>query len=100
MRGSILGDDENDPEIFPWEDVRAAQHNTRLQKKNDVAAARSQHLSQAQPCPKCGATAAELSWIFFSSPKWTWEHLCGRAGYLTICEPCNWQVEFFLTMLN
>ncbi len=41
------------------EDVRAAQHNTRLQKKSDVAAARSQHLSQAQPCPKRGIRTSQ-----------------------------------------
>jgi len=25
VRGSLFGDDENDPEIVPWQDVRAAQ---------------------------------------------------------------------------
>lgn len=110
MRGSIFGDDENDPEICPWEDVRAAQKNNRRppssgdraigSRGGDLAAARLDLIGQARACPKCGAEPAALTWVYFSTPQWTWEHLCGRAGYLTICEPCQWQVDFFETLMN
>lgn len=51
-------------------------------------------------CPICGKPSEELCWIQFSSPPQTWRELCGRAGPMSICEECGWQVEFFCEMMN
>lgn len=47
--------------------------------------------------PRC---QQPLTWIYFSSPAWTWSKLCRRAGWLGICDPCHIQVEFDLVVMN
>ncbi len=51
-------------------------------------------------CPRCGRGGHTLTWLYFRSPMWTWVELCGRAGYLAVCEPCRVQVAFYCTLLN
>jgi hypothetical protein len=82
MRDSVLGNEHDDPEIFPWDDVRAAQQDAALQAEFDFAEIKREYRAQAQPCPQCGNAADALTWLYFSSPEWTWQHLCGRAGIL------------------
>lgn len=48
-------------------------------------------------CPDCGK---KLFRLHFSSPHWTWRHLCGRAGTMTICVSCPKQVTFSLEIMN
>jgi hypothetical protein len=76
--------------IFPWEDLKA--RFKYILKSNDF----KNHKS----CPKCGKVSENLIWINFSSPSWTWEHLCGREGPLSICPDCCIQVEFIIYMIN
>jgi hypothetical protein len=83
---------------YPWEDVEASRRNRRLQKRHrlkerlaDVAT----HFAYARPCPKCGAASEKLSWFYFESPKETWAMECGVAGWMTVCDPCHIQVNFF-----
>jgi hypothetical protein len=54
----------------------------------------------ARACPGCGRPPEALTWIYFASPGWTWEQLCGRAGWLLVCKPCHLQVEFYLEAMN
>ena len=56
--------------------------------------------SRAQNCPECGRTPAQLTWVHFSSPAWTWQQLCGREGWLTLCDHCGLQIDFFLERMN
>lgn len=100
MGEGMLTVDQANGEIFPWEDVRASQRDPRAQAENDVPGARNLYGPMARPCPKCGTPPDRLTWIVFSSPWWTWRSLCGREGYLTICEPCRFQVDFFMTVLS
>lgn len=92
--------ESTDGEIFPWEDVRASQRDARAQAENDVPVARELYRPSARACPKCGTPPDRLTWIFFSSPPFTWRQLCGREGYLTICDPCRYQVDFFMTVMS
>lgn len=92
--------DEPDEERFPWQDADAARKNTRLQRRHDVSEAHEHYLSAARSCPRCAAAPGELTWFYFESPKWTWENLCGRAGWMTVCDPCRVQVDFFMEVLN
>ena len=71
--------------IFPWGDVNECM--------NDKIEPLACHL----PCPICGMPSEKLLWIYFDSPAWTWEKLCGRAGKLSICSDCHSQVEFICT---
>lgn len=48
-------------------------------------------------CPDCGH---HMIRFFVSSPAWTWQKLCGRAGILTYCPDCKSQHGFLLQMMN
>ena len=48
-------------------------------------------------CPQCGENLIEL---YYSSPGWTWSHLCGQAGNLITCPNCRSQEHFELTLMN
>ena len=50
-------------------------------------------------CPDCGS-GSNLSWFYFVSPSWTWEHLCGRAGVIAYCDEHEREVAFFLDRMN
>ena len=93
-------DDPLDDDSFPWEDVEASRTNQRLQREHPAAEARQRYAATAKPCPRCQTGADKLTWFYFESPAWTWEHLCGRAGWLTVCDPCHAQVDFFLEVMN
>ena len=71
---------------YPWKDVLASMylHPERV------------HLLKIT-CPDCGKPLVRL---YFSSPVWTWRHLCGRAGTMTICVSCPKQESFILEIMN
>ena len=94
--------------FFPWEDIEACQNDKhRSQLKTNAPAFlilgrtdQDNCLDQAGNCPSCGRHGSDLSLIYFSSPAWTWEKLCGRAGWLVLCELCRIQVAFFCEVMN
>jgi hypothetical protein len=86
--------------IFPWRDVQRARKNSSLQAKHPAEDGKDRYLPMAKPCPSCGVEPDALTWIYFSSPGWTWRNLCGTAGWMTICENCHAQVEFFLEVMS
>jgi len=90
---------ENDSR-FPWEDVEASRNNVQLQAEHPVAKAKQQCATTARPCPQCQAVADKLNWFYFESPPETWKDLCGRAGWMTVCDRCHRQVDFFLEVMN
>ena len=71
---------------FPWRDVLACMFS------------KHKHLVLSERvCPDCG----ERMIVFhYTSPVWSWNSLCGRAGFMTICPSCPKQVDFVLTMMN
>lgn len=85
--------DLGDGGIFPWEDVF---------KSNIIETDSCNY----KPCLKCVEENIEaekrenIITLNFSSPPWTWERLCGRAGYLTICIKHKVQVDFECNMMN
>lgn len=90
----VMGD-----EIYPWVDVEAARRNRRLQRRHPLSEAEGLR-EGARSCPLCGRGPGELAWLYFESPKWTWEHLCGRAGWMTVCDDCHEQVEVFTEIMS
>lgn len=93
--------------FFPWEDVDASSRDLELQRAHTppwTSSAPGQLavdlLNHAKRCPGCDRAPSELTWIYFSSPAWTWEQLCGRAGWLGLCPCCRMQVEFFMDVMN
>jgi hypothetical protein len=51
-------------------------------------------------CPNCGTAALDLRWVYFMSDKESWANLCGRAGWMTLCDPCRLRVDYFLEAMN
>lgn len=98
--------------FFPWSDVEASAADEQLQAQHHSQGQRSAPAilslgsssgpgdRAARDCPGCGRPSSELNWIYFSSPAWTWQQLCGRAGWMTVCWPCHLQVDFFLSVMN
>jgi hypothetical protein len=76
--------------IFPFDDVMAC-----IEQKID-----EKQFANHKSCPKCETQSENLYWINFKSPEWTWQKLCGRAGYLSLCPKCGIQVEFICTIMN
>lgn len=98
MNNAISADE--DGRIFPWEDVRAARKDSELQTAHALDEAMEEYTEAARSCPGCGTPPAYLIWFYFESPASTWENLCGRAGWMTVCEWCELQVDFFLEAMN
>lgn len=88
-----------DDQEFPWEEVEASRNDTRLQAGQSSEDFRRECGSEVK-CPSCLRPASELTWIYFSSPPWTWKMLCGREGWLVVCDNCHLQVKFFCTIMN
>lgn len=85
---------------FPWKDVHASENDTKLQQEHPVEKGQGMYGSRARVCPGCRTPARYLRWVYFRSPDETWANLCGRAGWLTICEWCEMQVDFFCEEMN
>ena len=77
--------DEN-KSIFPWKDV--------------VASIKEQEFIPIIIDQRCDKCSNNTTIVYFVSPAWTWEKLCGRAGYLIICPHCVRQIEFFCSYMN
>ena len=77
---------------YPLEDVEACLDTEKSAKMTAVPNHRF--------CPLCGKPSEELKWIYFDSPKWRWENLCGRCGPMSICPDCGCLVEFICILMN
>ena len=74
-----LYDETNYNEGYAWMDVHES-----LQIYMSV-------LMSEEKCPDCGKGTV---YIYFRSPSFTWESLCGTAGPLEICPYCVKQVKY------
>lgn len=88
---------------FPWEDVEACFKNKankarQYHSKKNVKDLKEYHKDIL--CPKCKKGINDLEIFYFESPKWTWEHLCGRAGWMIACKNCKKQLYFELGVMN
>lgn len=99
--------------FFPWADVKASAKDETLQRTHEsrnqsqapamltfAGVSEVELRARARNCPGCDRPESELTWLYFSSPAWTWRRLCGRAGWLVLCRPCHLQVDFFLERMN
>lgn len=48
-------------------------------------------------CKHCGKHIVSL---YYKSPEWTWEEMCGRAGFLYICPYCKENDHFDCEIMN
>lgn len=85
-----------DDAYFPLKDVEACLN----EEEKPILAMKVKDYPNHRPCPLCGKPSEELKWIWFDSPKLTWENLMGRAGDMSICSDCRCIVEFICVILN
>jgi hypothetical protein len=94
----------DDEDIFPIEDVEASIQNLDLQQRNRIEdlddAQRANLESMRQAALADHGAPKSARWIYFSSPDWTWQHLCGREGWLLYDEATRTQHAFRLTVMN
>jgi hypothetical protein len=85
------------PAMFPWAHVqRYIDGIDSTVYRVAIEFAQEQFLAQAQPCPQCACEASKLFWFSVSDPEAAWEAGAGRVGFLTLCERCKLQVDFFI----
>ena len=85
---------------FPLEDVEACMNDCESTFIKIISERYLEDKANHRPCPLCGKPSEELKWICFSSPKRTWQNLCGRGGPMTICPDCGCIVEFICVLMN
>jgi hypothetical protein len=89
--------------IFPPDDVATSLADATLQKEHRIGnlepGAQSE-LEETRQAAIAGGASASTRWIYFSSPPWTWEQLCGREGWLLYDPATERQLEFVMTVMN
>ena len=80
--------------FYPWDDVVACKE--RIIEEGDSILLPSLFI-KSNRCYKC---LRKTFWVNFRSPSWTWQKLCGRAGFLEICPHCVAQIHFELVGMN
>lgn len=89
--------------IFPPDDVATSLADTSLQDEHRVGELDSDlrsKLEKARQAAIAEGASASTQWIYFSSPPWTWEQLCGREGWLLYDPATKGQLEFVMTAMN
>lgn len=61
-----------------------------------VEKAKEKFLEQAMPCPLCKTPPEQLSWVYMVIPKWACKDAEQNEGWVTICDRCKIQIDFFL----
>lgn len=76
---------------------RVHKKSWRNKKKHEAVTA---YEERARACPNCNALPAALRWFPYESSPESWAALCGRAGWMTACDRCKLQIDFFIELLN
>jgi len=85
--------------IFPKEDVERCRR-AAIRGRRQASEAVLEQAFVMEECPGCRKPPEQQEWFFFESPAWTWEKLCGRAGWMSYCARCDNQINFIVTMMN
>jgi hypothetical protein len=64
-------------------------------KITTVEEAKKRFLEQAVPCPLCKTPPERLSWVYLVIPAWASKDAEQNKGWVTICDRCKLQVDFF-----
>ena len=61
-----------------------------------VEKAKEKFLDQAMPCPLCKTPPEQLSWVYMVIPQWACKDAEQNEGWVTICDRCKIQIDFFM----
>ena len=89
---------------FPVEDVEASIQDAELQRSNRVESLDDAYRDELEAIRRAAvadrAAPESARWVYFSSPDWTWQHLCGREGWLLYDRATQTQHAFLMTVMN
>ena len=91
---------ENKQAPFSWNEIIAMRNDENFQGQHEENKAKERYLKVASPCPECKTAAKDLAWFYFTSSERDWESLAGSAGWMTVCDKCKIQVDFFLEIMS
>lgn len=86
------------------EDGEFIAREGRLMSKEDirrhgvpsVEEAKEKFIQYAQPCPLCKTPPEQLSWASMVIPQWACKDAEQNEGWVTICNRCKIQIDFFV----
>ena len=61
-----------------------------------VEEAKERFLQQALSCPLCKTPPEQLSWVYLVIPQWACKNEEETEGWVTMCDRCKLQVDFFV----
>jgi len=82
-------------EYLVKEDYLMAGEDKRRPGLPSVEQAKKRFLPQAISCPLCKTPPKELSWVYLVIPEWACKNSAEHKGWVTICDQCKLQVDFF-----
>lgn len=79
---------------YPLEHVIACLRGDTLQARHSLGDALGRYKDRlAEP-------VEYAVWFYFQSPAWTWENLCGRAGWMAVAKEPPREIAFFVEIMN
>ena len=79
---------------FPVENIIACLRDDALQSRHSLRDALERHKD------RLAESVEDALWFYFESPAWTWENLCGRAGWMVVSKEPMREAAFFLEIMN
>lgn len=100
MNQELEASDETD--FFPAEDALASLGDEKLQRegRESLDPETAEHLARSLKGAIDAGAPAATRWIYFRSPPWTWESLCGREGWLLTDPETGHQFDYVALLMN
>jgi len=87
-------------QFFPKQDLEYCRSNQTAENIKLLEQIKPDLIKEASCCSDCKMPPEKLAWFYFSSPAWTWQQFCGREGWVSYCDECDEQIDFFCVMMN
>ena len=78
------------------EDYLMSGEDKRRRGMPSVEQAKKRFLPRAIPCPLCKTPPEKLSWVYRVIPEWACKDAAEQKGWVTICDTCKLQIDFFV----
>jgi len=78
------------------ENCLMSSENNSQNELPSVEEAKERFLQQAMPCPLCKTPPEQLSWVYLVIPQWACKDAEETGGWMTICDRCKLQIDFFV----
>jgi hypothetical protein len=83
-------------EYIVREDRLMSKEDIRHRGVPSVEEAKEKFIQHAMPCPLCKTPPEQLSWVYMVIPQWACKDAEQNEGWVTICDRCKIQIDFFV----